>query len=280
MGATFLTLSLVVFGGAAVVVSAVDNPERLSTEDLAEFSSRPGFLIGNLLLAGGMLAAVVALRAHGARPGCLLSVTRRFRWGLFGTGLAVATAVAVPASVVYWTMPGGSEDTASLPGGANAVWPGAGAFLGLAVLIVATTPLQAAGEEFVFRGYLVQAIGVWTRSRWVGGVATSLLFALAHGTQGPWLFADRFGLGLAAWWVTVRTGGLETAVALHASNNVLTLLASAAAGQFGDAFTVTDLHLATAVVDVSTYVLIVVVAARLAARRGVAVVAAVPAPEG
>lgn len=270
LAATFVTISLLVYGGAAGIVSAIDDPERLSTDDLSELGSRPGFLIGNLLLAGGMLAAVVAVRTHPrGSPGHLLSVDGTFRWPLFGTGFAVALAVAVPVSVLYWLAPGGSADTASLPGGSEAVWPGTGAFLGLAVLIVATTPLQAAGEEFVFRGYLVQAIGVWTRSRWVGGVVTSLLFALAHGTQGPWLFADRFVLGLAAWWVTLRTGGLETAVALHVSNNLLTLLASAGAGRFEDAFTVTDLSLTTAAVDVASYVVIVVLAARLAARRGV-----------
>jgi hypothetical protein len=50
---------------------------------------------------------------------------------------------------------------------------------------------------------------------------TALLFALAHGAQSPWLFADRLVFGLLASLLVWRTGGLEIAVAMHAANNLL-----------------------------------------------------------
>ena len=90
---------------------------------------------------------------------------------------------------------------------------------GLVVLL--TTPLQAAGEEYVFRGYLLQALGAVFRNRWVTILATALLFALAHGAQNPPLFFDRFAFGFIAAWLVIRTGGLEAAIALHVLNNFL-----------------------------------------------------------
>ena len=94
-----------------------------------------------------------------------------------------------------------------------------------------TTPLQAAGEEYAFRGYLLQAIGALTRRAWIALVLTSLLFAMAHGLQNFPLFFDRFMFGLIAGWLVIRTGGLEAGIALHVLNN---LLAFGAGILFGD----------------------------------------------
>ena len=66
------------------------------------------------------------------------------------------------------------------------------------VVILLTTPLQAIGEEYLFRGYLLQAVGSLFGSRWVAIVATATLFALAHGAQNFPLFFDRFAFGLIA----------------------------------------------------------------------------------
>ena len=51
-------------------------------------------------------------------------------------------------------------------------------------------------------------------------VASALLFALFHGTQNLPLFLDRFGFGLLAGVLVVRTGGLEAGIAAHVANNV------------------------------------------------------------
>jgi membrane protease YdiL (CAAX protease family) len=95
-----------------------------------------------------------------------------------------------------------------------------------------TTPFQAAGEEYVFRGYLLQALGSLTRSKWVALLATSTLFAVAHGVQNFPLFFDRFVFGLIAGWLVIRTGGLEAGIAMHILNNFLA---------FGYALTFSDL---------------------------------------
>jgi membrane protease YdiL (CAAX protease family) len=105
----------------------------------------------------------------------------------------------------------------------------------LLLIVVLTTPLQSAAEEYLFRGYLSQAIAGWIRSpvagRVIAGVVTAALFSAAH-VPGDWpTFLDRFAFGLAASAVVWLTGGLEAAIVLHAVNNVLVFLLAGVLGQ-------------------------------------------------
>jgi hypothetical protein len=63
-------------------------------------------------------------------------------------------------------------------------------------------------------------------------LATSTLFAVAHGVQNFPLFFDRFMFGFIAGWLVIRTGGLEAGIAMHILNNFLA---------FGYALTFSDL---------------------------------------
>ena len=88
------------------------------------------------------------------------------------------------------------------------------------VVIVLTSPLQAAAEEFFFRGYLLAALTALTRNRWVGVAGSALVFAVFHGVQNVPLFCYRLGFGLAAGALVVLTGGLEAGIAAHVVNNL------------------------------------------------------------
>ena len=105
-------------------------------------------------------------------------------------------------------------------------------------MILLTTPLQAAAEEVGFRGYVTQAVSSWFARPVVGivvgGAVSAVCFALAHGVQDPWLFADRLCFGIVASWLAVHSGGLEASVALHTANNVVSLVVSAATGTLSD----------------------------------------------
>lgn len=97
----------------------------------------------------------------------------------------------------------------------------------LAILALVLIPFQAAFEEILFRGYLMQGIAVWTRNRWVPILVTSLLFGLMHGlnpevkeygflTMMPqYIF---FGLVFAV--LTMFDDGIEVAIGAHAANNI------------------------------------------------------------
>ncbi len=95
-------------------------------------------------------------------------------------------------------------------------------------MLVVLVPLQAAAEEYVFRGWLTQTVGAFLRSPWWALPPQALLFAAAHGWGTPWGFADLALFGMAAGWLTWRTGGLEAAMALHTVNNLLAFAISAA----------------------------------------------------
>ena len=135
-------------------------------------------------------------------------------------------AALVAQVVVGQFLPGQTE--ADLSGAVNDF---TGTTALLALIVILTTPLQAAGEEYAFRGYLTQAVGSITRSTWLAVLLPALVFAAVHGAQNVPLFFDRFMFGVIAGWLVIRTGGLEAGIALHVLNN---LLAFGFALTFGD----------------------------------------------
>ena len=119
----------------------------------------------------------------------------------------------VPAS-------GGRRGEHRRPGDAPSENPMLWASLAVILLVV---PLQAAAEEYVFRGYLQQAIGRWLRHPAFAILLPVPLFVLGHlydplGQAAVGLFA------VVAGWLTWRTGGLEAAIALHVVNNLSAFL--------------------------------------------------------
>jgi membrane protease YdiL (CAAX protease family) len=141
-------------------------------------------------------------------------------------------------------------------------------WLPFAVVILLTTPLQAAGEEYGFRGYGLQVLGAWVRTPWFGIIITSLLFAAAHGSQSPALFLNRFAFGVIAGVLTVRTGGLEAAIGIHVVNNVVVLLLASATGQLAPSLTPSEAPWGVALLDVAGMVVYAVLALWLARRMG------------
>jgi membrane protease YdiL (CAAX protease family) len=137
------------------------------------------------------------------------------------------------------------EDAIGTDGGS---WIGFGAFVVPALVILFLVPFQSAAEEFMFRGWLIQAVGAygpdnpdgpggrarWVRtifrSPWPGIVIGGAAFVSAHGYTG-WALADVFLFAITVGWLTVRTGGLEAGIALHALNNLLAFMLPAATGQ-------------------------------------------------
>ncbi|MFT3970857.1 MAG: type II CAAX endopeptidase family protein [Micropruina sp.] len=182
--------------GAAEAMSATDI-------DMAD-PAQSAFLC--LMLALFVPAGRLTVRMLG-RPGTLDSVAGRFRWGLFVRSVALTAAPVLLPLAVMWVvdpvMPVLSERTLGL--------------LAVAVLIV---PLQAAGEEYLFRGVLMQAVGHWLRAPVWGLVISLPLFVLGH-DYDAWGLASVGVFAAVATWLTWRTGGLEAAIALHAVNNML-----------------------------------------------------------
>jgi membrane protease YdiL (CAAX protease family) len=117
------------------------------------------------------------------------------------------------------------------------IFPGRYAFTpNLPVLIPFTLialvliPIQISSEELLFRSYLLQGVGLLTRQPVVLSVLSGLLFALPHAANPEvsvsfWPvmgFYFIFGAALAAF--TLREGGAELALGVHAANNLFTVI--------------------------------------------------------
>jgi membrane protease YdiL (CAAX protease family) len=136
---------------------------------------------------------------------------------------------------------------------------------------VLTTPVQSAGEEYFFRGWLPTAIGSWfARPGWsllAGGLVSTGLFGLAHGDQNVWLFADRFGFGLIATVLVWRTGGLEAGIAMHAVNNVIAFGFGIGYGELEESLEVSTAGALEVGIDLAVLALSALVLILLARRR-------------
>jgi membrane protease YdiL (CAAX protease family) len=178
-----------------------------------------GLLYLNLTLACLILWTWLLIRVlHSMRPRWLSSVRPKLRWPYLFACLGLAVVALVAQLIVSGLVPGENPTTGEMEPN-----PVDGRTIALLVIVLLTTPLQAAGEEYAFRGYLLQALGALLRHRWVTIVLTALLFAAAHLQFDPPLFLDRFLFGLIAAWLVIRTGGLEAGIALHVLNNYLAL---------------------------------------------------------
>ncbi len=196
--------------------------------DLSGGLTPPMLLVVNLSLAVLIPVTWLAVRyLHNLRPRWLGSVRPGLRWPLLGAffGLALL-ATMVSALLANALMPG--EVT---PSGTEGATQSTGTTVAFLVIILLTSPLQSAGEEYFFRGYLLQGFGALVRAPWFTLTCTSLLFAFAHGSQNLPLFVDRFFFGLVAGGLVLFTGGLEAGIAMHIVNNVVVLALAAAAGQ-------------------------------------------------
>ncbi|HEX6249705.1 MAG TPA: CPBP family intramembrane glutamic endopeptidase [Nocardioidaceae bacterium] len=220
--APLLLMPVLVLGVAAEDGSFWDNFERAAT---LEEVGPAALLYLNLSLGAAILVTWLVMRVvHRMRPRWLTSVVPKMRWKLFFIFVGISVVALVAQIVVSMLMPGSQE--ADLSTELNEITRTT-VLLGFIVLL--TTPFQAAGEEYVFRGYLLQAIGsFWSLpsvppwvARWLAIVLTSVLFALGHGVQNFPLFFDRFMFGMIAGWLVIRTGGLEAGIAMHILNNFL-----------------------------------------------------------
>ncbi|MEY8869896.1 lysostaphin resistance A-like protein [Meridianimaribacter flavus] len=105
-----------------------------------------------------------------------------------------------------------------------------GPFLILCVIAIIMVPLQTSFEEYLFRGYLMQGIGVLTKTKWVPLITTSLIFGLLHIANpevkqlGYVIMVYYIGTGLFLGIMTLMDEGMELALGFHAANNLFTAL--------------------------------------------------------
>jgi membrane protease YdiL (CAAX protease family) len=265
-----LALAVAVEGGSGSFGDRFSDALNLDTVTPA------AMLYLNLTLASLTLLAIGTVRVvHRLRARWLSSVLPGMRWKFFFACLGLAVIALGVSVLVSQLLP---ADTDDLAGGPHKL---TGTLLATGIVILLTTPLQALGEEYTFRGYLMQAFGSFTDgiansfditpqrasriAQCVALLATSGLFALAHGTQNFPLFFDRFAFGLMAGLVVILVGGLEAGIALHILNNLLAFGVAIFFGNLHDSLTVSSAswwQLPVTIVQNGVFLLLVLLVAR------------------
>jgi CAAX protease family protein len=180
-----------------------------------------GYLASNASLLTLLLGVLIAVRFIHHRPiRSLITAAPRIDWRrLARSFLLFSVLVAATRAVEALLYPGSYQFTLDLS-----------RWLAMLPVLLLVTSLQAFGEELYFRGYLLQAFGLWTRRRWLLITFCTLAFAAFHvlnvALSGDWLLGSLYFLAVSAFLtvVTVRDNRLELAIGIHAANNLFVVL--------------------------------------------------------
>ncbi len=218
LGFLFFGFVIVLIG--LFVEAAVNGRSFLEVaQELGENTITPITFLANSVSLGLLVPLTFVLsRLVGQKGGWMSSVVGGVRWRwlakCFGVSLvAVTILVGVDIYLGGWA----NQELALRPG-----------WWWLLIGIIVVTPFQAAGEEYLIRGLLNRAVASFVPARLagavLGAVLSSLVFMLIHAADDPWLNVTYFSMGMLFSYLAWRTGGLEAAVAMHAANNLVSML--------------------------------------------------------
>lgn len=100
-------------------------------------------------------------------------------------------------------------------------------FAVLFTLSIILFPFQIGLEEYLFRGYLMQQIGIAVRNRWTPLIITSVFFGLLHSANpevaemGYGVMTFYIGTGFLLGIMTLMDEGMELALGFHFGNNLM-----------------------------------------------------------
>lgn len=209
----------------SVGISSASDPnilEKLTTDpnNLSVLGLDPNIYLLEMLFPFivGLIAFVLLVKPLNDRS--LLKVingTNSFRWNRF----FISALIWIIISAIYlfaWLKLDPSNFTLNNK---------SATLITLILISVFLIPFQAAFEEIIFRGYLMQGFAVLLKNRWLPLIITSILFALMHVINpevdkfGFWTMMPQYILfGLVFGIMTILDDGIEAAMGAHAANNV------------------------------------------------------------
>jgi hypothetical protein len=170
-----------------------------------------------------LIGVLFAVRFIHQRPALsLITPNPQLNWRRLGQGFVIYEGLVMLAALVEALLyPGRYQFTLNLA-----------EFLPFVLVGLLLIPIQTTAEEFLFRGYLLQGVSLWTKNPLVLAIISGVAFAIPHLANpeinaGPWLLATSyfvvgFGLGL----ISIKDNGLELAIGVHAANNLFALTAN------------------------------------------------------
>lgn len=228
VGSTSLGFFLILTIGVVVAMLVVvllnptlwEDPDSMSSfEDVENINMADPteFIITMLSLIIIIPACFFGYLLLGPKPvGLLLSVTGKLRMKWLG----ISTLAALILYTLYF---GGLvllEQTGVIAATEVPAESIPASPLLMILLVLLLVPFQAAAEEYLFRGMLMQIIGSWLKHPLFAILLPVPLFVIGH-------LYDLYGqvdvavFAIAAGYLTWRTGGLEAAIGLHTVNNVV-----------------------------------------------------------
>lgn len=174
-----------------------------------------------LSFAVGLLAVYLVARYLHKQPFRELTTSRKkIDWGRFAFGFGLISITTLVLTIIDYNS--NPEDYILqfdlIP------------FLILALIAIIFIPLQTSFEEYLFRGYMMQGIGVLAKNRWLPLIVTSVVFGGLHMANpevdklGPIIMVYYIGTGFFLGIITLMDEGMELALGFHAGNNLVAAL--------------------------------------------------------
>ncbi|GHD05504.1 CPBP family intramembrane glutamic endopeptidase [Zhihengliuella salsuginis] len=237
----------------AVMLSSGDPAALLADpaafEQLASANNPVGMaflLVSVILMWPPASAAIRMIYGRGAPrriSASLFSVAGGMRWRRLGRYFVVAVVV-IGASLGIDVLVNGAP-----------TWALDDEALLLLAIALGLVAFQATAEEVVFRGLFMNVIGSWLRHPAWAVLVPVPLFVVGHMYDAVGL-TDIAVFAVAAGYLTIRTRGLEAAIALHVVNNAMAFGFGIATGADLDA---TEIAPAAAAVSIATTLVYVAV---------------------
>jgi membrane protease YdiL (CAAX protease family) len=107
-------------------------------------------------------------------------------------------------------------------------WTGWSTFVPTVAVMLVLAVFHAATEEYVCRGFVLQTVGSLFANPWPGIVVQALLYTALLGVGTVPGMIDVFVYAVMLGWLTVRTGGLEAAIAVHVGQSLMGVIVDVA----------------------------------------------------
>lgn len=208
---------LMIFNYVSVKTSPIPVDE-LMNKLIEQFGRNPVFAINLVPLAFGLLVVLGWTKlVHGQSVTSLTTARKKIDfkrigfsfafWGLLTISLFAIGFVLSPDDFVFNFK--------------------LGPFITLAIISILLIPLQTSFEEYLFRGHMMQGLGILSGNRLVPLIITSVLFGVMHmanpevETLGYGIMVYYIGTGFFLGIITLMDDGLELALGFHAANNLI-----------------------------------------------------------
>lgn len=196
----------------------------LAADPLSSLDPLASYVASLLSFIPLLIGVLLAVRfGHGRRLMTLISPSGKIRWRHVGLGFCLWFLLsALGTGLEAFLYPGRYQFSLDLL-----------RFIPFLFASLILIPIQSGTEELFFRGYLLQGMGLLVRNPIVLSIINGVLFWLPH-LGNPeievdfWLLSAIYmSLGIFLAAITLRSQGLELALGVHISNNLLaTIIAS------------------------------------------------------